>query len=210
MHDEENLGNLIKDVVRLIFHQNMLPSFLCVKNGLTEKPDNDAWAMSFAKHYVIDNELKGFFSDCSLHSSHMLQAESTELPIARFASRGLQVAKFTKRNAENTRSYLIDNEDCSHWLGLSLFCLSRALSTTATEVFKVNSWSKMSILVMELEISFVRADWIRFSAVLTKEYLPNFPVDKSLALQLCKGAATGLATMACLEPENCFFKNTRY
>lgn len=210
MQGKENLGNLIKDVGRLIFHQNMLPSFLCVKNGLMGKPENDSWALSFAKHYVVDNDLKDFFSDCLLHSCHMLQAESTELPIARFATRGLQVAKSTKKKAENTRHYLINNEDCAHWLGLTLFCLSRALSTTATEVFKDNSWSKMSVLVMDLENSFVKADWIRFSAVLTKEYLPNFPVDKSLALQLCKGAATGLATMACLEPENYFFKNTRY
>lgn len=204
------LESALQDAGKLAFHPAIKSDYLSIRGNFFQAPDLGPWSSGLANICQQHSAFSEFIESCKLHSGHILAVESTEMHVARFLKRGAAPSKETREKAEHMRLFMCEHFESAHWEALVIFSLARGLTTTVNAEIQHEKCSAMTLITIELESLFVQGEWQAFADIFTQQYLSRFPVEQSLALQMCKQASISLACMAVLDSESRFFQADIY
>ncbi len=206
---------VLLDAARLIFHPEMLPEFLSSRKlpGMNTKaigeiatPDN--WAKGMAKAYDSSAGLSKFLHECIAASAASLSADDCQRALDGFRSRGIPIGPEATEVLAKTQAYLVKNPSDAKWLGLIMFGLSRAISTTARKQFDADEWTDFSLFILEADRSFCEGNGKVFSRCMTTSIKAHPEMNTSFSKMLAANMATALANMVALDPRSALFDGT--
>lgn len=202
---KDKLESVFKEASTLIFHKEMLPSFLnfnlspaCAKQ-LSGAMHCANWSSGMAELYFRSKAYRGYISQVWDLSITGLNGNVDTANLGEWSN------PLTEGTLLKARDFLLKNPDSSKWLSLIHFCMSRALSTTARNSFDSNEWSESSMFSMQLDRSFSMGECKVFGRLITKE-LPKYFSSDAIAIKLGENVGIGLVHMVALNAEADFFR----